>query len=487
MSLTTTAARAAIVLGLSAALAPLAASCGGAPSASEQAAAATRAPEIRFTLQPSAEDLTHVAVEACYDGIPFSTTPPLPHVHDVARASAGEELFVSQEGSVDLRPLESGDCIRYQADLSADQQLSFGSGALGYWIGPPERILVIPHTAPRDTPLSLRVTLPAGAASFSSLRSDGDALRTDVATVRGAALIGWGNGFGQGQASVGGGALEWTLLPGSEWSTEAISGWLGDAARGASGVLGRFPYESLSMVVVAVDAPAVPVVFDYLVPGSGGVAVVRVDRTLSAGLLREHPAALREMLRLGMPVMTEDLWLTEGILAYYREIVAVRLGYQRANDAFRHLHLMLGAFQARRDRPSDSDVGALLPEVSHVDRGVALALLADVALRAAGSSLDARIGEAFGEASKRDVIHTADEAVAALDAGLESPVLAPLARAIARGRTSDELEAAYRELSMTPRRRGRVDLQGRSAGARLRASITAAAPPTEVIAEAEAP
>jgi hypothetical protein len=482
-------ARAPLVFGASALLA-LTASCGGASTASEATTAAAQGPELRFTLRPSAEDLTKVDVEACYRGIPFSTTPPLPSVRDVVGPDGSAQLLVSPEGSVDLRPLASGDCIRYRAELPADQQLDFGSGELGYWIGPPNRLLVIPHTAPRDTPLSVRLELPADVTSIasSSLRPTGDALRTDVATVRGAALIGWGKGFGRGEATAGGGSLDWTLLPGSEWSVEAISGWLGDAARGASAVLGRFPYESLALVVVAVDEPPAPVVFDYLVPGSGGVAVVRVDRSLSAGALREHPAALLEMLRLGLPVMTDDLWAMEGVLAYYREIVGVRLGYQRANDAFRHLHQMLGDLQDRRYRPRESSAGALLPDVPRADRGVALALLADVALRRAGSSLDARIGVAFGDASRRNAIHSLDDVVAALDAGLERPVVAPLARAVARGTIGDELGDAYRQLAMTAKRGGNVSLGGgRSAGARLRAAITAAAPPTEAVAEADAP
>jgi hypothetical protein len=476
-------ARASMVLVLS-----TLAACGGAATSAEPTTSTARAAEIRFTLRPSAENPTQVAVEGCYEGIPLSPTPPLPNVHDVVPADGGEALLVSPEGSVDLRPLESGDCVRYQVDLSADQQLSFGGAELGYWLGPPSLVLLVPHTAPRATPVSIRMELPSGQVPFASFDGPADAasgLRTEVSAIRAAALVGWGHGFGQGSASAGGAALDWTLLPGSAWSIEAVSGWLGDAARGASAVLGRFPYAALSMVVVAVDDAPSPVVFDYLVPGSGGVVLVRVDRTLEPGILREHPAALLEMLRLGTPVMTDDLWLTEGFLAYYREIVAVRLGYQRERDAYRHLHLMLGSFQARRDRPSADDGAGLLPDVPSVAKGVALALAADVAFRATGSSLDARMAAAFGEASQRNAMHTADEVIAALDAGLEAPVVAPLARAIRRGGGEDVVQDAYRALAMTPGRRGRLELRGgRAAGAELRAAITAPTPSEEAVAEA---
>ena len=470
-------------------LACLLASCGGAgaPGATTQTA---QSPEIRFTLRPSPASLAELSVEACYDAIPFSTTPALAHIRDVERSDGGDPLLVSPEGSVDLRPLDSGDCIRYVADLPADGQLSFGGAEAGYWMGPPSLLLVIPHTAPRDTPVAITWEGPSDdVATFSSLRREGEQWRANVAAIRSAALVGWGRGFGQDGASAGGGALEWTLLPGSEWPVETVSAWLGDALRGASSVLGRFPYETFSMVVVPVDEPPSPVVFDYLVPGTGGVALVRVDRSLGAGELREHGAALLEMLRLGMPVMTDDLWLTEGILAYYREIVGARLGYQSKNDAFRHLHVMLGSFQARRDRPSDSDMSELLPSERGAEKGVAFALIADVAFRARGTSLDERLSAAFGEASARNAIHSADAVIAALDAGLEEPVAGPAARAIRSGAASAELDAAYQRLALTPKRRGRLSLRGRSDGSALRTAITSAPPPAaeEAVAAAESP
>ncbi len=452
------------------------AACGGGSATTAgdgtTAAGASRAASIRFHVTPTPERPAQVSVTACYTGVTLSPTPPLAHVTEVTREGGGEPLLVS-DGSVDLRPLASGDCIAYDADLPVDQQTSFGGGDAGFWAGPLHQVLVLPHTASRSTPVTVELALPSDASYVVSLPSEAGVVRTDVAAIRGSTLAAWGSGIAQGEATEGGAALRYTVLPGAEWPVQTVSSWLLEAVRGASSALGRFPYRSLSLVAVPVDDEASPVVFDHLVPGDGGLLVVRVHRGLASAALREHPSAMLEMLRLGVPTLAEDEWLIDGLLGYYREVLSARLGYQPANDTFRHIHTLLARFQARRDRPDSLDPGELALASEDAPKGLALALAADAALRAADGSLDARMAAAFGDEARRNAMRSADDVIAALDAGLPEPLFAPLARRIGRGGADGVVSEAYGRLGMSPARRGRLELRSAGGAGARRAAITA--------------
>ena len=192
---------------------------------------------------------------------------------------------------------------------------------------------------------------------------------------------------------------------------------------------------------------------------------------------REFPGewvAIHEFLHHGMPfVDRDDAWLSEGFVTYYTEVLRARAGFRSERDSWSSL---LAGF----DRGGRSGTGQSLADESRQMHenfayqrvywgGAAIALLADVALREAGSSLDAamrhlqrccaatpriwpaqQILRAMDEAHEPLETRAADEpGRRASTAASTRPSLQDLSGPILRSAAFPDLSPIYRKLGVT--------------------------------------
>ncbi len=180
-----------------------------------------------------------------------------------------------------------------------------------------------------------------------------------------------------------------------EISDAGLQRWLGTAATTVAGLYGgQFPASHMQVIVVPYPGGGDPVYFGMALRGGGPAVQLLISAAADDDEFPGEWVAIHELLHHGMPfVQRDDAWLSEGFVTYYTEVLRARAGFQSERDAWQAL---LSGF----DRGSRSGTGQSLAEESRQMHenfayqrvywgGAAIALLADVALREAGSSLDA--------------------------------------------------------------------------------------------------
>jgi predicted metalloprotease with PDZ domain len=158
------------------------------------------------------------------------------------------------------------------------------------------------------------------------------------------------------------------------------------------------------------------VVFGRVLSLSGGSCALYVGDELPATRLHEDWVLVHELFHFGVPSFVEGgHWLEEGLATYYEPILRARAGWMTERDLWAHF-----ADQMRRGVPKPGEPPSI-EERGDIDStywgGALFALLADVALRDQGSSLDdvlravrARGGDATHTWRMADVLRVGDEA-----------------------------------------------------------------------------
>lgn len=177
-------------------------------------------------------------------------------------------------------------------------------------------------------------------------------------------------------------------------SAAGIRRWLTTAAETVAGLYGRFPTPTLQVIVAPFPGGGDPVYFGMALRGGGPAVLLLISGAAADDEFPGEWVAIHEFLHHGMPFIShDDAWMSEGFVTYYTEVLRVRAGLRTQLASWRAL---LAGFA----RGSRSGTGAsLADESAHMHDnhayqrvywgGAAIALLSDVALREAGSSLDA--------------------------------------------------------------------------------------------------
>jgi hypothetical protein len=203
------------------------------------------------------------------------------------------------------------------------------------------------------------------------------------------------------------------------------------------------------------------VYFGMAVRGGGPAVMLLISSAAADDAFPGEWVAIHEFLHHGMPFVDhDDAWLSEGFVTYYTELLRTRAGFRAEAGAWK---AMLAGFERGRD----SGVGLPLADESremhdnHAYQrvywgGAAIALLADVALRAAGTSLDAAMRELQRCCAATPRIWPAEQVLATLDAWLEGsqelqlgPQLRPIVGPILRSADFPDLTAIYRKLGVS--------------------------------------
>jgi len=255
-------------------------------------------------------------------------------------------------------------------------------------------------------------------------------------------------------------------------SEAGLRQWIGTAAETVGSLYGGvFPVSHMQVLVVPYKGGGDPVYFGMAVRGGGPAVMLLISSAARDDAFPGEWVAIHEFLHHGMPFVDhDDAWLSEGFVTYYTELLRTRAGFRAETAAWR-------ALQAGFERGREAGVGMALAEESRQMHdngayqrvywgGAAIALQADVALREAGSSLDAAMRELQRCCAATPRIWPAEQVLATLDAWLEEwrdpkqepkpdppeqrpPQLRPLVGPILRSAGFPELTAIYRKLGVS--------------------------------------
>ncbi len=253
-------------------------------------------------------------------------------------------------------------------------------------------------------PAGLSVSAPGSSATGLQYR-----LAASAPNFTGVVAIG---PFDEQRIELPGGVLDVVVLDGDPPADETtVIEWLSDAATHLLSVFGAFPTERLQVVVVPVAGSArfreyarssarrEAVPFGRVLRAGGLGVQFFVDQSASLDRLLADWTATHEFSHLLLPhVRRADAWLSEGFASYYQNVLRARVGAYSEAEAWRKL---LEGF----DRGRGDNLGRFDDSLSDAIRhrgsnflmrmywsGAAIALLADIELRARGSSLDAVLG-----------------------------------------------------------------------------------------------
>jgi hypothetical protein len=382
-----------------------------------------------------ASGLRRLAVNACFAG-----TPPralVPAVPEARRLVNRIDLYRDgrtipmrlQRGAIDGASLRTGDCVRYDVDITlalGDSDGLLGARLVGQdlllspdlWLWQPEPVGDLPR-------IVARFSLPPGigVAAPWPREHDGFVIPESQWTMRSQVAFG---GFSTVDVAASSLGLEVSYL-GSGWHDRRPSeSWLDEAARAAILLRDRGPTSPIQ-VVVAPD-PDRDLSFGFALRGGGSTVVLLANPTHTEADLRSDWTATHELLHLGFPATAaEDAWLAEGFATYYQEILRARVGIVSPEEAWAAL---VAGFSRGQGAKSQATLRAESRDMHETHRywpvywsGAALMLTADVALRRTGRTLDEGVRSLARCCLEGSRIYPADELVARLDKYYGAPIV----------------------------------------------------------------
>lgn len=356
--------------------------------------------------------LSHVAVEACFDGrVPealFAGTSSAGALLEEATASIdGERRSLRYSRTVMRIPEQPDDgCIRYRMNLGqAMRSMDMGIAARAgdAVVLSPRVWLWRPRTLTRLMDIRLHFDLPQGMqlsgpwrpvapdepAPFDPVYPDGE----HPVFRLGYPPTGWGSSMLLGQFQrheMAAGGLQLNVAatdgPGEALPDETVTAWLQRGLEAGAAVWGRYPVDRAQAVVVPLDLGERPLA-EGRVSRAGGIGLLLgMGTDFTDEDFRDDPLIAHEFMHLLLPPMqARHNWLSEGIATYYQYIGLARAGLISPEQAWERF--MSDLNDGRWDRRPGTllDVTASMNEEGGAGyvywSGAALMMLSDVALR----------------------------------------------------------------------------------------------------------
>ena len=389
--------------------------------------------------------------------------------------AGGRALTVDVEHGALLVGATAGKCITYGVDLArlveeVDERPTVRVGGVvasspHFWLWRPAKLF-------REAEVTLSFVLPADMrASVPWPRaSESGPYRLSTTAFTWASQVVLGR-FAADRFTAAGAEFEVAVmdLP-RAISPAGLRRWIGTAAETVGGLYGgAFPVPHMQVLVVPYHGGGDPVYFGMAVRGGGPAVMLLISSAASDDAFPGEWVAIHEFLHHGMPFVDhDDAWLSEGFVTYYTELLRSRAGFRAETAGWRAL---LAGFERGRN----SGVGAPLADESremhdnHAYQrvywgGAAIALLADLALREGGSSLDAAMHKLQRCCAATPRIWPAEQVIATLDTWLAErrdpgaeavthgpprPQLQALVGPILRSAAFPDLTAIYRKLGVS--------------------------------------
>lgn len=443
----------------------------------------------RYRVEVPAE-VDRLRVEVC-----FPERPPRRLVIDERDASAiaaveqvtadgGAARLDSAAGAIVLGPLPPGACVRYAVALDT---LLAGDGTrhqtrVGEVVSTDPRLwLWRPATLYYEAQIELSLALAPGVEASVPWEPLGEG-RFDVPIT---ALM-WASHavFGplvRQRVEAAGATLDVAIVDNPRKLTAAgLARWLTTAADTVATLYGRFPAERMQVTVVPFAGGGGPVYFGMAMRGGGPAVLLLVSSEAADHEFPGEWVAIHEFLHHGMPfVRPEDAWLSEGFVTYYTEVLPTRRGFRSERAGWQAL--AEGFARGRRDgtgqdlRAESRDMHETRSYQRVYWGGAAIALLADVDLRAGERSLDGAMQHLRRCCAHAPRLWSATDLLRELDAWAARPVFVALASAWLRAPEFPDLEEVYRKLGVDVIK-GIVTLHDAAPAADVRRAIFARPP-----------
>ena len=427
-----------------------------------------------YAVKPSAT-LERLDVELCFrDKIPPELVADEDGAADylLSATAGGRALTIDREAGTITTGDVRGKCLRYAVDLArmVDEVVERHMVRVGGVVATsPHLWLWRPTKLYEEAEVTLSFELPGQvAASVSWPRISGKTtdethqprFRLPPTAFRWASQVVLGD-FHAIHFTAAGTEFEVAVmdLP-REISDEGLRQWLTVAATTVAKLYeGRFPVPHMQVIVVPYPGGGDPVYFGMALRGGGPAVQLLVSSEATDDQFPGEWVAIHEFLHHGMPFV-DGAWLSEGFVTYYTAVLRTRAGFQGERAAW-------AALLAGFGRGARSGAGQNLAEESRTMHenaayqrvywgGAAIALLADVALRSADSSLDAAMRHLHRCCAHTPRIWPAEQVLQAMDevpaspgeSTVARPSLMTLSGPILRSAGFPELLAIYRKLGV---------------------------------------
>ncbi len=415
-------------------------------------------------------ELTELSVRACFDGAPpaglvaESLDAPLALIEARAETSRAE---IEPSGSLSLKSLAEGECLRYRVDVSRAIRVHDRSGdkirrvgrdlatAVGIWLWRPEVLAA-------DEDVELAFSLPDGV-SVSAPWHKVDA--APVPTYRlgrtpheWPAVVAFGR-FKERILAVGGAQLRLAVLDGNPPVDEArMSEWIADAAQMVSAVYGRFPFPHAQIVLVPNSRGNEPAPWAYVVRGGSPAVHFFINQRRPVQEFFDDWTSTHELAHLLLPFIDhDDAWVSEGVATYYQNVLRARAGRMSPQQAWSAMH---NGFQRGRESAPGMTL-AQATESMYRERtfmrvyweGTAIMLLADTRLRqltAGKQSLDTALASLHDCCLQPERTWSARELFTKLDELTGTQVFSELYAAHVGSSGFPDLSGTYRALGIVP-------------------------------------
>ncbi len=425
-----------------------------------------------YAVRPSPA-LDRLDVELCFrDHIPAQLIADEDGAADylLAVSAGGRSLVIDRENGTITTTGARGKCLRYAVDLArmaeeaGERRMVRIAGVVAtsphLWLWHPEKLY-------QESDVTLDFDLPAKmSASVSwpvtAKKGRRPVYRLSTTAFRWASQVVLGEFHRQSFSAAG---VDFQVavmdLP-REISDEGLRQWLTVAANTVAKLYdGRFPVTQMQVIVVPYPGGGAPVYFGMALRGGGPAVQLLISSEAEDHEFLGEWVAIHEFLHHGMPFVDhDDAWLSEGFVTYYTEVLRARAGFQDELAAW-------AALLAGFGRGARSGAGQSLAEESRQMHdngayqrvywgGAAIALMADVALREAGGTLDRVMRHLQRCCAHTPRVWPAQQVLQAMDAARTAtettettlPSLEALSGPILRSAGFPELTAIYRKLGV---------------------------------------
>jgi hypothetical protein len=342
------------------------------------------------------ESLDRLDVRACFDGAApdFLTAETsgagafLEHV-DLGGGTASPPPRADR---ISLQALGPDACIEYKVRLDAKRSGVQTGGPESRWVG---RDLLTSigdwlWRPPGDGgEIEIRFRLPAGvnvSTPWRKVQPDQPVFRVGPTPASWPGVVAIGR-FAPRELQVGGATLHLALLDGpSDAQRVRLETWIEAAARNVASLHGRFPVESLQVVVAPTSRGRGPVPWAYVARGGGPAVHLFINPSHPAADFMRDWSATHEMAHLFLPyVGPRDTWLAEGLPTYLQYLLMARGGALDESEAWSRMIVGLqraakvGAGLTLAQASERAGIGGVYQRVYW--GGAALLLEADLRLR----------------------------------------------------------------------------------------------------------
>jgi len=345
-----------------------------------------------------ADSLDRLHVRACFDGaapaILQAETSGARAFLEQLKLKPGEQARLPEGDRISLQGIADDGCIEYHVKLEAERGGVQSGGPESRWAG---RDLLTsigdwlwrPPLEAGEIEISFR--MPPGVNVSAPWQRTGQAgnasqYRLGSTPVNWPGIVAFGH-FTVRDIAVAGATLHLAILDGPPPQQQAwIEHWIAAAARNAGTLRGRFPVESVQVIVAPTPRGKGPVPWAYVARGGGPAVHLFINPAHQPGAFERDWSATHEMSHLFLPyAVARDSWLSEGVPTYLQNVLMARGGAIDEREAWKRM--ILGFQRAAKVGPGLSlvraservGIGGLYQRVYW--GGAALMLEADLRLR----------------------------------------------------------------------------------------------------------